>query len=86
LLGGLQVELPELLGVVEGLAHRIRQPRVLAQDAKVQLVRPPVAVSRSAACRLVDDPPGKRTLALPMIEGGYDIGLDRFTHELCLSF
>src|SRR5262249_49558401 len=38
----------ELLGVVEILAHRIGQGRVLMENTQVQLVRPPVAVHRSA--------------------------------------
>ncbi len=46
---GRQVERLELLGVVELLAHRIAQGRVLVENLQVQLVRPPVAVGRAAA-------------------------------------
>src|SRR5258708_24401175 len=41
---GFEVEAPELLGVVERLAHRIGQAGALVQHLKVQLVRPPVSV------------------------------------------
>jgi len=41
---GIQVEALEFLGVIERLAHRIGQGRVLVQNLKVQLVRPPVFV------------------------------------------
>ncbi len=44
LLHRLNVELLELLGVVECLAHRIGQAGVLVQNLKAQLVRPPVPV------------------------------------------
>ncbi len=44
LLQRFEVELLELFGVLEGLAHRIGQGRVLAENLEVQLVRPPVAV------------------------------------------
>ena len=44
LLQGLIVELLEFLGVVERLAQRSAAVGVLAQDIKLQLVRPPVAV------------------------------------------
>ena len=44
LLQGLEVELLELLGVVELLAHGIGQGGVLVEDLEVQLVRPPVPV------------------------------------------
>ena len=44
-----QVQLLELLGVVEALAHGIARGRVLVEDPQVQLVRPPVPVGRSAA-------------------------------------
>src|SRR4029077_19283195 len=43
-LQSLEVELPELLGVVEVLPHGIGLGRVLAENPEVQLVRPPVAV------------------------------------------
>src|SRR5208337_4748883 len=39
-----QVEALEFLGVVERLAHRIGPGRVLVENPKVQLVRPPVTV------------------------------------------
>ena len=41
---GIQVEALEFLGVVERLAHRIGQGRVLVENLEVQLVRPPVTV------------------------------------------
>ena len=41
----LDVEGLELLCVVEVLAHRVGQGRVLVQDLQVQLVRPPVPVA-----------------------------------------
>ncbi len=44
LLQGIEVELLELLGVVELLAHRIGQGRVLVENLQVQLIRPPVIV------------------------------------------
>src|SRR5208283_1654258 len=44
LLQRFEVELLELFGVVEILAHRIGLGRVLAENLEVQLVRPPVAV------------------------------------------
>ncbi len=44
---GLQVELLELLGVVELLAHRIGQGGVLVENPEVQLVRPPVPIRPS---------------------------------------
>ena len=40
----IEVEALELLRVVERRAHRIRGRRVVMEDAKVQLVRPPVAI------------------------------------------
>ena len=40
----LEVELGERLGIVEILAHRVGQVRVLMQDLEVKLVGPPVAV------------------------------------------
>ena len=40
----IQVEALEILGVVERLAHRIRQGGMLVQNLNVQLVRPPVTV------------------------------------------
>ena len=61
LLQGIQVELLELLGVIEILAHRIALGRVLMKDLQVQLIRPPVpvrhgpgrrvSVGRGAMCR-----------------------------------
>ena len=45
---GVQIEALEFLGVVERLAHRIGQGRVLVETAQVQRVRPPVAVPVSA--------------------------------------
>ena len=45
---GIQVEAREFLGVVERLAHRIGPDRVLVENLKVQLVRPPVTVCESA--------------------------------------
>ena len=41
---GIQVETLEFLGVVECLAHRIGQRRVLVEDLQVQLIRPPVSI------------------------------------------
>ena len=52
LLHGGEVERLELLRVVEILTHRIRLRGVLVQDAKVELVRPPVAVGGAGACEL----------------------------------
>ena len=51
LLQRLEVECLELFCVVEGLAHRIGQGRVLVENRQVQLIRPPVPV-RPAAVRL----------------------------------
>ena len=47
LLERLVVELLELLGVVEVLAHRIGQGRVLMENRQVQLVRPPVSIGHA---------------------------------------
>ncbi len=44
---GIQIETLEFLGVIELLAHRIGQVRVLMQDLQVHLIRPPVAVRGS---------------------------------------
>ncbi len=55
---GVQVEAPELLGVVERLAHRIGQGGVPMENLQVQLVRPPVAVHLSA---------GERALARALV-------------------
>jgi hypothetical protein len=41
---GMEVEAFEFLGVVECLAHRIGQSRVLVENLKVELVRPPITV------------------------------------------
>ncbi|CAB5036883.1 unannotated protein [freshwater metagenome] len=43
-----EIKLLELLGVVEVGAHRVGLRRVVAEDAEIELVRPPVVV-RSAA-------------------------------------
>ena len=52
LLHGVQVELLELFGVVEVLVHRVDQGRVLAQDAQLEQVGPPLAVGAAPAGRL----------------------------------
>ena len=44
---GIQIETLEFFGVIELLAHRIGQRRVLVQDLQVHLIRPPVAVRGS---------------------------------------
>ncbi len=41
---GLQVQLLEFLGIVEGLAHRVDLGRMLAQDLQVQRIGPPLAI------------------------------------------
>jgi len=43
-----QIEFFELLGVVEVLAHRIAQVRMLMEDIELELVGPPVPVGRAA--------------------------------------
>ena len=48
-LDGRQIELLELLGIVEVLAHGVGLVRMLPQDVQLQLVRPPVAVRGAAA-------------------------------------
>ena len=63
LLQFVQVDLRELLGVVEVLAHRVRERRVLVEDLQVQLVRPPALV-RDGPHRRVSVRPGQnRALA-----------------------
>ena len=54
LLDGSEVELLELLRVIKVLTHRIRAGRMLIQKINLQLIRPPVAVRRTAACRVVE--------------------------------
>ena len=44
---GIQIKAFELFGVIEFLAHRIRQRGVLMQNSQVQLFRPPIPVRRS---------------------------------------
>jgi hypothetical protein len=41
---GVQVEAFKFPGVVEGLAHRIREAGMLVENPKIELVRPPVTV------------------------------------------
>ena len=45
----IEVKVPERLGIVERLAHRIGQGGVLVQHVELQLVRPPVPVRRADA-------------------------------------
>jgi len=40
----IEIEGLEFLGVVEALAHRVREVRLLVQNAKIELVRPPITV------------------------------------------
>src|SRR5579862_6220726 len=47
---GIQVETLEFFGVVELLAHRIRQVGVLVKNLQVQLVWPPVTVGVCGSC------------------------------------
>ena len=47
-----EIERLELLRVIEILLHRVRLGGVLVQDAKVELVRPPIAVGGAGACEL----------------------------------
>ena len=49
LLHGVQVERPELFGVVERLAHGIGLGGLLVKNAQFQLVGPPVPIDRTAA-------------------------------------
>src|SRR5579871_5939333 len=49
-LEGRQVELLELLGVVERLAHGIGQGRVLVQYLQAQLIGPPVPIGPGLGC------------------------------------
>src|SRR5262249_41537319 len=56
---GIEVETFEFLGVVELSAHRIASGRMLIEDLKVELVRPPVAVGVRTASAAVE-----RALAL----------------------
>src|SRR5437764_1449598 len=55
---GVEVETLELLGVVERLAHRIRQAGVAMKDRNIQLGWPPVAVAMSS---------GERALARALV-------------------
>ena len=48
---GVEIEALELLGIVEGRAHRIGLVRMLMQDFQVELIRPPVLVGRAEARR-----------------------------------
>ena len=48
----MQVEALEFFGIVEFLAHRIGQRRVLVQDLQVQLIRPPVRIRRGPSRRV----------------------------------
>ncbi len=63
LLQGIQVECLELLGVVELLAHRIGQGRVLVEDLQVQLIRPPVSVRHGPSRRVFAESAHHRALA-----------------------
>jgi hypothetical protein len=54
---GVQVQRPELRGVVEVLAHRAGRGEVLPEDRQVEPVRPPVAVVR--ACDRLTAVPGR---------------------------
>ena len=51
---GIQVEALEFFRVIELLAHRIGQGRVLVKDFQVQLVRPPVGVGLGSASAVRD--------------------------------
>src|SRR5581483_3337073 len=68
-----EVEGLQLLRVVEAGPHRVRLRRALAQQIEAQLVRPPVAVRRSAACGV-----GKGALAL--VRHGLLLGFERVEH------
>ena len=57
---GIKIETLELLGIVEGRSHRVRQGRIVVKHLDVQLGRPPVTVGVAAgvhdgtfACALV---------------------------------
>ena len=63
-----KVESGERLGIVEGLAHRVRQGRMLMEDAQIELVRPPVAIRRAAGSRSGERAVHDRAFAL-----GFDI-------------
>lgn len=60
---------------------------MLAEDAQIQLVRPPVTISRPAACRLFQNAACERAGGAFMVEGGYDVGWIAFyicvAHESC---
>src|SRR6185369_9058295 len=64
LLQCLQVDFFEFLSVVELLAHRIAQGRILMKNLEVQLVRPPVLVRRTSAGRGFVSSARYRTLAV----------------------
>jgi hypothetical protein len=61
---GVQIELLERLGVVERLAHRVGLAGLLVQDVEVQLVGPPVGVTRGAGHGVLADAARERTLGL----------------------
>ena len=52
LLQGIEINTLELLGVVERLAHRIRQGGVLVKYLDLQLVRPPVTIGKGPSGRV----------------------------------
>ena len=58
-----QVELLELLGVVEGLAHGVGQGGVLVKNVEIELVRPPVLVGPAGMGRVRGRPMHHRALA-----------------------
>ena len=58
-----QIELLELLGVVEGLAHGVGQGGVLVKNVEIELVRPPVLVGPAGMGRVRGRPMHHRALA-----------------------
>ncbi len=63
LLEGLQIERLERLGIVEGLAHRVGQGRILVQNLEVELFWPPILVGPARMGRVRPRPVGDRTTA-----------------------